>query len=276
MEGGDESMCDQILNMPQITCLYFGVVLLLLLLVIMQLWKVGYYASEHAQGGHVSIAPADASTWLATGNNKDPNTVRFSTGDSAANRADSNGMAAGAEHFDSNLPEYLVNNRGEPDFWTITSDLDAYKTSRIKKMAAGAAANAEAAANANGAPPAAAAAAGNAAGNAAAAGADASQVAGAAAGAAAANGAAPAAAAAAGAAAAEHLTVGSLFTGAGEMISGVGNALGGGLKTMGGSEHALGDRGNPSHKSLRMYTAGTGAENFGNFEYALGDALHGN
>jgi len=233
MEGGDESMCDQILNMPQITCLYFGVVLLLLLLVIMQLWKVGYYASEHAQGGHVSIAPADASTWLATGNNKDPNTVRFSTGDSAANRADSNGMAAGAEHFDSNLPEYLVNNRGEPDFWTITSDLDAYKTSRIKKMAAGAAANAEAAANANGAPPAAAAAA-------------------------------------------EHLTVGSLFTGAGEMISGVGNALGGGLKTMGGSEHALGDRGNPSHKSLRMYTAGTGAENFGNFEYALGDALHGN
>jgi hypothetical protein len=273
MGDDGKSMCDQLLDMPQITCLYFGVVLLLLLLVIMQLWKVGYYASEHAQGGHVSISPADASTWLATGNNKDPNTVRFSTGDSASNRADSNGMAAGAEHFDSNLPEYLVNNRGEPDFWTITSDLDAYKTSRIKKMAAGAAANAKAAANANGAPPAAAAAAGNAAGNAAAAGADASQVAGAAAGAAAANGAAPAAAAAAGAAASEHLTVGSLFSGAGEMVSGVGNALGGGLKTMGGAEHA---RGAPGSKSLRMYTAGTGAENFGNFEHALADALIGN
>jgi hypothetical protein len=267
--GGDDekSMCDKILEMSGIACLYFGAVLVLLLLIIMQLWKVGYYSSEHNQG-HVGISPGDAASWARSGNFKDNNVAKYMGQFSQSGQAESSGIAANAsEHFSSNLPaEYLVNNRGEPDFWTITSDLDAYKTSQVKGMAKGAAANAAKAAAQAGAAPAASAAAGNAAGGAAAAGAAPAEVAAATAGAAAAAGAAPAAAAAAGNAAVEAMLD---FGGMADGLKQFGSALTG----FGGSEYAVGT---PGDKTLNMFHAGSsGAEHFGGFEHNLENALIG-
>lgn len=128
-----------LLENPTAVCLYFAVVLVLLLLVIMQLWKVGYYSSEHQVSHPVKMVNQQNTLF---------NGGRYSTELSGANGPMTSGVfpglgtgemsAYGMENYTNPFlrdSEYLVNNRGEPDFWTITSDLQDYQMGETTGMA---------------------------------------------------------------------------------------------------------------------------------------------
>ncbi len=116
--------CKSLSDNPQLTCLYFAAVLLLLLLIIMQLWKVGYFMSEHMTG---AVVGASNYTVLAPGmaRSRGPSQVFSQPGQGDTHGQNDNGVpmlaARGAER--------LVSGRGEPDFWEISSELGEYKRS---------------------------------------------------------------------------------------------------------------------------------------------------
>lgn len=166
--------CAKLLENKPLVCFYFAVVLLLLLLVIMQLWKVGYYTAEHQVSHPVKMVNQQNTLF---------NGGRYSTELSGANGPTTSGVfpglgtgemsSYGMEHLTNDWlrnSEFLVNNRGEPDFWTITSDLQDYQSGETTGMRAAAASDPSgvgsdtaAAAAAAGASPDAAAAAGQSA-----------------------------------------------------------------------------------------------------------------
>lgn len=55
-----EELCGQLINDPKVVCLFLALVLVLIILIIMQVWKVGYYkgdASEKLTSSGVEIPP---------------------------------------------------------------------------------------------------------------------------------------------------------------------------------------------------------------------------
>jgi hypothetical protein len=123
--------CEKLLANKPLVCFYFAVVLLLLLLVIMQLWKVGYYTAEHQVSHPVKMVNQQNTLF---------NGGHYGTELSGANGPTTSGLFPGLGTGDQSgygmeaytnpylrNSEYLVNNRGEPDFWTITSDLQDYQ-----------------------------------------------------------------------------------------------------------------------------------------------------
>ena len=42
-------LCKKLMDDPKMTCLYFAIVLALVILIVMQVWKVGYYRSNAAE-----------------------------------------------------------------------------------------------------------------------------------------------------------------------------------------------------------------------------------
>jgi hypothetical protein len=285
---------------PEATCLVLALVLVLLFLILV---KVGLPGSEHS-----SDPDADLMAGLVPDVNASQYAYRMPNGlasrsvvFSGSNQATSNpfvDLTDDSERFKGKRGEFLVNGRGEPDFWTITSDLDAYKTSQISGMAADAAADAASgasnAAAAAGAPPAAVAAAGQAAGAAASSpAATPASVAATTSGAAAAAGAPPAAAAAAGQAAAERFVGAYERMSMSDVSSGI-NMMGMGMQKMlgMGAEHAtvypMTHPGVPPHAQVAMGSAGIlrqggqikghyspHVQHFGNFENMLDGALAG-
>lgn len=171
-------MAEDLLKNSQLVVFYFAAVLVLLLLIIMQLYKVGFFMSERFAGS----IPDNAQP-----RNNQPKSYNAGYTQYASVRDDPGASSLGTAENLMNKPpgtEWLVNNRGEPDFWTIESDLGDYQTGEGgdarasgaqllagsgqalgpgTAAAADVAANAAAAAAAAGAPPAAAAAAGAAA-----------------------------------------------------------------------------------------------------------------
>ena len=119
------TFCESLSTNPQLTCLYFAAVLLLLLLIIMQLWKVGYFMSEHMTG---AVVGASNYTVLAPGmaRSRGPSQVfsQPSQGDTHGQNDNGVAMLAAME-----ARERLVNGAGEPDFWEISSELGEYKRS---------------------------------------------------------------------------------------------------------------------------------------------------
>lgn len=117
--------CQSLTTSPQVACLYFAAVLLLLLLIIMQLWKVGYFMSEHMTG---AVVGASNYTVLAPGmaRSRGPSQVfsQPSQGDTHGQNDNGVPMLAAKE-----AREWLVSGRGEPDFWEISSELGDFKTS---------------------------------------------------------------------------------------------------------------------------------------------------
>jgi hypothetical protein len=124
------NFCDTIMDSPQLKCLYFAAVLVLLLLIIMQLWKVGYFMSEQFQGrssenAALNVAQPSYKAALTSGAD-----VRFSQMMTGANMSVTDGSATGTGRDAQGRPlEPLVSTRGEPDFWEIGSELGAYKRS---------------------------------------------------------------------------------------------------------------------------------------------------
>jgi hypothetical protein len=285
---------------PVVACVCFALVLVALVLILV---KVGFPGSEHS-----SDPDADLMAGLVPDVNASQYAYRMPNGLAArsvvfsgSNQATSNpfvDLTGDSERFSTKRGEFLVNGRGEPDFWTITSDLDAYKTSQISGMAADAAADAASgaadAAAAAGAPPAAVAAAGQAAGAAASSpAATPAGVAAATSGAAAAAGAPPAAAAAAGQAAAERFVGAYERMSMSDVSSGL-NMMGLGMQKMlgMGSEnlkvYPMTHPGIPPHAHVAMGNAGLlrqgqqvkghyspHVQHFGNFESMLDGALAG-
>lgn len=171
-------MAEKLLENKELVVFYFAAVLVLLLLIIMQLYKVGFFMSERFAGN----VPDNAQP-----NNSQPRLYNAGYTQYASVRDDPGASSPGTAENLMNKPpgtEWLVNNRGEPDFWTIEADLGDYQTGEGSDAratgaqlltgggqalgpgtaaAAGVAAAASNAALAAGAPPAAAAAAGAAA-----------------------------------------------------------------------------------------------------------------
>lgn len=116
--------CTALSSSPQLVCLYFAAVLLLLLLIIMQLWKVGYFMSEHMTG---AVVGASNYTVLAPGmaRSRGPSQVFSQPGQGDTHGQNDNGVPMLA----ARASERLVSGRGEPDFWEISSELGEYKRS---------------------------------------------------------------------------------------------------------------------------------------------------
>ena len=124
------NLCAQLQSNPQVVCLYFAAVLLLLVLIIMQLWQVGLFQLEHAWDGAPVVGVDAAAIALGGGNS------RF-TADSASNRGENQStLGSGSLYQMSKGPQHLVNNGGEPDFWTIGSELGAYRRAQSAAPAA--------------------------------------------------------------------------------------------------------------------------------------------
>jgi hypothetical protein len=148
MEDMFKSCCDS----PVVRGLYFAVLLILLVVVVYKLSN----SSEHytgtglGHGGGYGGATSGATlrvlgTDLSSTNQQDRQTV--SNAEVAAVQPQLSLVGRPVDIYAGmNDRERLVNGRGEPDFWEISSQLDAYKTSQIPAMQAGAAASAAAAA----------------------------------------------------------------------------------------------------------------------------------
>jgi hypothetical protein len=124
------SFCEDLLSSDNASlhCLYFAAVLVLLLLIIMQLWKVGYFMSEGFQANERAARNVAQPSYKSFGTSGAD--VRFSQMHSASNVSSTDGSATGTSRDPyGNALEPLVNTRGEPDFWEIGAELGAYKRS---------------------------------------------------------------------------------------------------------------------------------------------------
>jgi len=121
-------MADDLLKNQQLVVFYFAAVLVLLLLVIMQLYKVGFFMSERMNTGFSAINQpvtginSNPATYNAGGNGS-----RF-TEFTHAGASEAMVGVRDIERTGTPRSEWLVNNRGEPDFWTIDSELGDYQT----------------------------------------------------------------------------------------------------------------------------------------------------
>ena len=125
-------------------CLYFATVLVLLVLTVFYLKSLAEpKASEHAIGS--GLGTASGSLQAAASGPRNRHSVEFG-GTNQENRQtvltmDVAGATGGRVSrngypvdFGLSESEHLVNNRGEPDFWTTGSELGAYKRSQAPGM----------------------------------------------------------------------------------------------------------------------------------------------
>ena len=133
-------------------CVYFSVVLVLLLLCVYQLSKLPK-AKEHYTGvglghsggynGATSGATVRTLGQEFSGTNQEDRSI-ISNAEISQLDPDLSRVGRAVDIFaNSHHGERLVNERGEPDFWEISSELAAYKASQSDPMRQDAAAKAE-------------------------------------------------------------------------------------------------------------------------------------
>jgi hypothetical protein len=140
---------------PATVCVYFGLVLLLLVLCVFHLNKLTA-AKEHYTGvglghgggyaGAVSGASMRTLAQEFSGTNQQDRSI-ISNAEIAQLDPTLSEVGRPVDIFAAAVAaakqEDLVNGRGEPDFWEIGSELSAYKTSQVRPMTAEAKAKAE-------------------------------------------------------------------------------------------------------------------------------------
>lgn len=138
---------------PATVCVYFGVVLLLLVLCVYHLNKLtaskneGYTGVGLGHGGGYEGATSGATMRTLgqefSGTNQQDRSI-ISNAEIAQLDPGLSEVGRAVDIFGSDpTQESLVNGRGEPDFWEISSELGAYKASQTSPMAAEAKAKAE-------------------------------------------------------------------------------------------------------------------------------------
>ena len=137
---------------PATVCVYFGLVLLLLVLCVYHLNKLTA-AKEHYTGvglghggGYEGATSGATQRTLAqefSGTNQQDRSI-LSNAEIAQLDPGLSEVGRAVDIFGSDVSqERLVNERGEPDFWEIGSELSAYKSSQVAPMSAEAKAKAE-------------------------------------------------------------------------------------------------------------------------------------
>jgi len=122
-------LCDTLMNDSQTACLYFALVLTLLVLVIMQLWKVGYYMESFGNPTTVGDIAGSEGWVQQTGPGNSNLTSKSGSGRVACFEQPGQGGECLPVGAGVGLgTESLVNNRGEPDFWEISGELGAYRS----------------------------------------------------------------------------------------------------------------------------------------------------
>jgi hypothetical protein len=137
MEGGmDTKFADQILASKLTTVVYFAVLLVLVFLILWQMRSVnkkteGLIGSGIEDQVFTSGATMRRLAQEFTGTNQGEYTI--------VHNDELKELIPGVI---PSKKERLVNERGEPDFWEISSELNAYKESQVQPLAAEAAAQA--------------------------------------------------------------------------------------------------------------------------------------
>jgi hypothetical protein len=115
-----DQWCAKSLSSSEVKCAYFAVILVLVVLVFMHVWKMGYHFSEYAtdRPSHVynsnKQALINARRTFSSSNQGDPSSYMSEV---------SNGS------LDSPIDEAedLTASRGEADLWAVGHDMAAYK-----------------------------------------------------------------------------------------------------------------------------------------------------
>ena len=136
---------------PATVCVYFGLVLLLLVLCVYHLNKLTQPKEHYTGVGLGHGGGYDGATSGATmrtlaqefsGTNQQDRSI-ISNAEIAQIDPSLSEVGRAVDIFGSASQERLVNERGEPDFWEIGSELSAYKASQVAPMTAEAKAKAE-------------------------------------------------------------------------------------------------------------------------------------
>lgn len=115
--------CAKSVSSPEVKCAYFAVVLILVLLVFMHVWKIGYHFSEHAvaQPAYVysstRLAHINQCDTLSSSNEGDPSSCMSE-------------IANGRLESPVNT-EHMTSTRGYADLWAVGQDLAAYKSAIV-------------------------------------------------------------------------------------------------------------------------------------------------
>lgn len=135
--GGDGEYAKKIMDNPWVQLTYYAVLILLVFIIV---WYMMKPSSERLLGSGVQDQVFTSGATMRrlgqepTSTNQGEYTI--------VHNAELKELVPGIV---GNSQERLVNERGEPDFWEISSELDAYRSSQVASMAAQAAADAAAA-----------------------------------------------------------------------------------------------------------------------------------
>jgi len=132
-------------------CLYFATVLVLLVLTVFYLKSLAEpEAAEHLTRYPLGTAPGSMGAFTSGASQRHVQTLSGTNQEERQTplTIDVAEVAPGVSHTGRPVDlfsesEHLVNNRGEPDFWTIGSELGAYKRSQSPGMRSDAAAKKE-------------------------------------------------------------------------------------------------------------------------------------
>ena len=137
-----DKLCEDCVSSPMTMCVYFGCVLLLLILCVYHLNKLGG-KQEHYTGvglghgggysGQTSGSTVRTLGQEFSGTNQLDRSI-ISNAEIAQVDPSLSQVGRAVDIFGGNSTERLVNERGEPDFWEISSELGAYKQSQTPGM----------------------------------------------------------------------------------------------------------------------------------------------
>jgi hypothetical protein len=113
--------CKESLSSPEVKCAYLAVVLVLIVLVFMHVWKIGYHFNERFQGQQPAYVYS--SNRLAKVNQCDT----FSSSNQGDPSSCMSEIENGSLENPATAAEGLTASRGMADLWAVGHDMAAYK-----------------------------------------------------------------------------------------------------------------------------------------------------
>ena len=117
-----DQWCTDSLSSPEVKCAYFALILVLVVLVFMHVWKMGYHFNEMFQGSQQNyvyssgrLAKVNQCDTLSGSNQGDPSSCMSE-------------VANGSLEDPVAQAESLTASRGMADLWAVGHDMAAYKS----------------------------------------------------------------------------------------------------------------------------------------------------